>query len=147
MPAPTHDADPPPPRRSRVEDEVLEILARADRPPTASEKARARMDEARFAARRTLTDRSRARALAASPIAFIGGSLLLAIVAVAMRPFSPLLGVLLGLASAGLLLAVWLDRRPRPQGGPRWRGRDLGDGPRLPDFERFRERWRNPPDR
>lgn len=146
MPAPTHDPDPTP-RRSRVEDEVLEILARADRPPTPSEQARARLDEARFAARRSMTRRQGWRDVARSPIALLAGSLLLAVLAAFARSFAPPIGVLLGLASAAAFFAVWFERRPRPSGPTRWRGRDLDAGPRLPDLGRFRDRWRVPPER
>jgi hypothetical protein len=145
MPAPTHDPEPAP-RRSRMEDEVLEILYRADRPPTTGEKARARIDEARVAARRSLGAHRFGRSFRAGPLALLIGSLLLAIAAAALRSVAPPLAVLLGLGSAGMLLAIWFDRRPRPSASTRWRGRDL-DGPRLPDIERFRERWRNPSDR
>lgn len=146
MPAPTHDPEPTP-RRSRMEDEVLEILYRADRPPTTGEKARARIDEARFAARQSLTTRRHRRSFRAGPLALIVGSLLLAAAAAALRSVVPPLAVLLGLGSAVMLLAIWFDRRPRPSASTRWRGRDLDSGPRLPDIERFRQRWRNPPDR
>lgn len=146
MPAPTHDPEPTP-RRSRMEDEVLEILYRTDRPPTTGEKARARIDEARLSAQRSLATKRFGRSFRAGPLALLVGSLLLAIAAAFLRSYVPLLAVLLGLGSAAMLLAVWFDRRPRPSASTRWRGRDLDDGPRLPDIERFRERWRNPRDR
>jgi hypothetical protein len=149
MPAPTN-APEPSPRRSRVEDEVLEILMKADRPPTSGEKARVRIDEARIKAHRSLAARpglqARAQNLARSPFGLIVGSLVLAIVAAMMRSAFAPLAVLLGLGSAAMLLALWFDRRPRPETGQRWRGRDLDDGPRMPDIERFRQRWKTGPD-
>ncbi len=146
MPAPTQDPEPTP-RRSRMEDEVLEILYRADRPPTTGEKARARIEEARFTARQTISSQRRGRSIRLGPLALIVGSLALAIVAAMLRSAVPFLAVVLGLASVAMLLAVWFDRRPQPPSGMRWRGRDLDPGPRLRDIERFRERWRNPPER
>lgn len=145
MPAPTHDSEPTP-RRSRMEDEVLEILYRADRPPTTGEKARARIDEARFAARRSFATKRFGPSVRIGPLALMIGSLVLAVAAAALRGAAAPLAVLLGFGSAAMLLAIWFDRRPRPSASTRWRGRDL-DGPRLPDIERFRERWRNPSDR
>lgn len=130
-----------------MEDEVLEILYRADRPPTTGEKARARIDEARFAARQTISAQRVQRSVRVGPLALIVGSLLLAIVAAVLRSVVPPLAVLLGFVSAAMLLAVWFNRRPRPSESTRWRGQDLDPGPRLPDIERFRQRWRNPPDR
>lgn len=117
--------DPPPPEpRSRLEDEVLEILQRADRPPSNVIKFRAQVRQRRPAVRdraRTITRN------ALEPVTLLGASLVLAILAVFAEGIANWLGVFLGLSALAcfVLLFVLGFRRPRDVSQQRWRGRDI----------------------
>lgn len=125
-------------RRTRVEDEVLEILHRADRPPTAGEQVRAWSHDARRALGQ-LGGGDRFAVLR-GPLGALGGALLLALAGAFVRGSSPLLALLLGFASFVLFCSLWFGRGPGVAAGNRWRGRDLGPPPFRPDP--FRRRGR-----
>lgn len=134
------------PPRSRLEDEVLEILVRADQQPISLR------DHVR---RRTAGRASPAGGGAASrfgldrlgPGAFWIGSLAAAFLGMLTRDASPLLAALLGLVSAVLFAALWFRRSGSgPLEAKRWRGRDLDLGPGGPAWlEGLRDRFRRPP--
>lgn len=114
------------PRQSRLDAELQEILARADRPPTASEQARASVREVVF----TLKSRpAPAWTAKLAPLAPLALALLLALLGAMSRSFSPVLATLLGIGAAISLVRLWLPSGPSGKSGPRWRGQDLSDPP------------------
>jgi hypothetical protein len=134
-----HEADQPGGRRSRLEDEVLEILYRTDRPPTARDRIRARL-QARAAKARAVARRHDKVAVQVD-----SGVLLIACLAAAMLAYlvsdaSPLAGRLLGLLSVALLLIPIVRSLVGPQSARKkqWRGRDvdLSSPPRPLWFDR-----------
>jgi len=133
--------DPPSAGRSRVETEVLEILERADRDPTIADRMRAKTLETRVALNRRSAP---GRPANLTPGILLAGSVLLAIAAAALRGVSPLLAVLLGFASFGMLAALWFDRGQSLPSGSRWRGRDLGPDGGPDTVEPGNDRWRGP---
>lgn len=114
--------EPPASGRSRVESEVLEILERADRDPTIADRMRAKSWETRAALGRQAVP---TRPDKLTPGMLLIGSVLLAVAAAALRGVSPLLAVLLGLASFGMLAALWFDGGRQLPSASKWRGRDL----------------------
>jgi len=129
--------------RSRLEDEVLEILQRADREPSnvvrLSDAMRhrqrglsRRFGEARFAISLTSTNLL---------IACVG----LALVAVLVKDASPLAARLLGIASVIALVTLFVRAYVRPESSrtKRWRGRDIDlSSPSVPEW--FDRRFRRP---
>lgn len=133
--------EPPSAGRSRVESEVLEILERADRDPTIADKVRAKSLETRVALGRRATPGC-PRNL--TPSLLLLGSVLLAIAAAALRGVSPLLAILLGFASFGMLAALWFDRGQSMPSVSKWRGRDLDPRSGPDTVEPGNDRWRDP---
>ena len=147
---PADDAPPPPKPRSRLEDEVLEILARADQPVSLSDHVRRKMWRQRRAQAR------RAASGVANPFQRLGsgtlllGSLAVAFIANLVRPSSSLVATLLALVSVALLLSLYFVRHRGPgrQNIKTWRGRDIDlSPPQQPLGEWWRERFRRPPRR
>lgn len=133
--------EPPASGRSRVESEVLEILERADRDPTIADKVRAKSWETRVALGRPTAP---ARSGTLTPGMLLIGSVLLAVAAAALRGVSPLLAILLGLASFGMLAALWFDRGHSLPSASRWRGRDLDPRSGPDTIGPGNDRWRGP---
>ena len=145
----TQDDQPPREgRRSRLEDEVLEILHRTDKPASFGDHLRRKA-----ARRRRQRLGSWGRSLSGFGRGVGAGTLLigcfaLAFLAAMVRDTSALLANLLALAS--LLLLVWpiVDRYRRPDRGnvKTWRGRDLDLSPPPPAWiGSLRDRFRRPP--
>ncbi len=111
-----------PPKRSRVEDEVLEILQKADRPPTVADQVRAKAREGKVTLGRAAISQDRFDLR--GPLGALLGSLL--------RGVSPLLASLLGVLAFALFCSLWFAPSTGPGTGNRWRGRDLGDLPGRP---------------
>jgi hypothetical protein len=118
-------------RRSRLEDEVLEILHRSDRPPTFTERLRARR---RSVVRGVQHHRSSARFDLGS--LFDSGAWFLAFVSLGVVAYlvgdaSPLLARILALACVALLAIAIVRSLARPNRGAvkRWRGRDIDISP------------------
>jgi len=138
--------DRPNPPRSRLEDEVLEILVRADQPTSLRDHVRRR-------ARRQRRERLGAAArsvpsfAAAGPGTFLIACVALAFLATLVRDASAALAALLALASVACLAMVAVRRRGAGGSGPKtWRGRDLDPGPSTPPWvESLRDRFRGPP--
>lgn len=133
------------PRRTRLEDEVREILVRADHPTSLRDHV-----QRRTARRPPMRAKQRA---AWTPAALGGGlswiaSMAFALLGVMVQSSSPLLGGLFGIASAVALAMLWL-RRGGASAGPapkRWRGRDLDFGPGSSAWlDGMRDRFRRPP--
>ncbi len=130
--------------RSRLEDEVLEILTRADRPPTMRERLEhaARDGESRL--RRA--SRSAPAGISIGPGALLLASFALALLGSALAGSSHLLGFLFGLASFVCLALLWAPRFNVGGGAKRWRGRDLGPTTSNAQWlDDLRERFRKPP--
>ena len=139
--------DRPNPPRSRLEDEVLEILVRADQPTSFRDHVRRRAQRERRE-RFTSAARSLPSFAAAGPGTFLVACLALAILATLVRDASGFLAALLALASVASLAMVAVRRRGGAGGtGPKtWRGRDLDPGPSTPAWvESLRDRFRGPP--
>jgi hypothetical protein len=116
----------PPRKPSRLETELNDILAKADRPPSPiiQFKARARRRRYAWLGRR----RSWRPRFEASRFNLLLLTIGLAVLAVIVSQVSPILGKFLAYASIGVL--VWLLARslirPKSASGPkRWRGRDI----------------------
>lgn len=142
------DSDPTPPRapRTRLEDEVLEILHRAERPPSLADRVQREAWRYRGRLARRSVPLRAPRAL--GPGAFLLGSLLVAAVGALVHDAVPLLGFLAGLLSFALLVLLWVPRFGGGAGGKRWRGRDLDLSGRDPAWlEGMRDRFRRPPSR
>ncbi len=139
----------PPPRRSRLEDEVREILVRADQPASFTDHVRRKAQRQR---REQLAQASRIvpQFDTLGPEAFLIGCFVAAFLATLVRSSSPLLAQLLAIVSVALLAMVWV-RRHGGSGGSRikqWRGRDIDLSPPPPAWvESIRDRFRRPPSR
>lgn len=134
----------PHPSRSRLEDEVLEILTRADRPPTFGERLRRAVREARPPLRRAA--RFAPGAIQVGPGVLLAASFILAFVGSRIGPHSGLLGFLCGLASFVCLALLWAPRFNVGSGPKRWRGRDLGPSSSNAQWlDDLRDRFRRPP--
>jgi hypothetical protein len=145
------DPEPPTGKRSRLEDEVLEILYRSDRPPTANERLRASL-------------RQTSRSLRTRRSGFIGRIVdrldsglwlavfvVLGIVAFFIKNTSPFLArVLVVICLAMLVLAIVRSfRRPNRGQVKTWRGRDIDFSPptRPLWFDKVFRGQRRPPKR
>lgn len=122
------DSQPSPERqapRSRLEDEVIEILNKADRPPSNVVKFQSRVRQQRYAApnrMRSIAGRVQITGLSIM-IAMIGFAILAAVI----EDSSPLLGKILAIASICCLIALFVRRWVKPE-QPQiktWRGRDI----------------------
>lgn len=125
------------PKRSRVEDEVLEILQKADRPPTIADQVRLRAREGKVTLGGTTT--SQILLGLQGPLAPLVGAVAAALLGALLRELSPLLATMLGVVAFGLFCSVWFAPSPGSGPGNRWRGRDLGDLPGRPPSA-----WRRP---
>jgi len=138
-----------PPHRSRLEDEVLEILARADQPTSLSDHIRRRT----AARRRARFAHAFAWVTSRSPVvsdgAMLVASLVTAIVAMLIVHDSALAARILAVVSIVLLLAPIVLHYRRPRSTIKtWRGRDMDLRPGPPDWvESLRDRFRRPPRR
>lgn len=136
----------PQPPRSRLEDEVLEILHRAEQPTSLR-------DHLRRTAQRRRRERMAAAAgsvpswSSAGPGTFLLACLALALLATLIRDASAALGALLAIASVACLVMVAVRRGGGDGSGPKsWRGRDLDPTPTTPAWvDSLRDRFRGPP--
>ncbi|MDP9354898.1 MAG: hypothetical protein M3R02_06370 [Chloroflexota bacterium] len=136
-----------PHRRSRMEDEVLEILYRTDQPSSFADHVRrktARQCQSRLSTVSRYPRLLRQTGPGTMLVASIGAALL----AVLVKDASAILATLLALASVSLLLApiVGRYRRPGQSDVKRWRGRDIDLSPPPPAWVgSLRDRFRKPP--
>lgn len=146
----SHDHDKEHGHRSRLEDEVIEILTRADRPPTFAERARANVRRAQQVLNRRLRHNRRNVLGRLGMGSWLLVSAVAAIGALVLADSSPFLARLLAIVAIAAF-AVPIVVRWRHPGEPevkRWRGKDVDfrDGP--PDvLDEFRRRFRRPPKR
>ncbi|HEX5498546.1 MAG TPA: hypothetical protein VFX03_04930, partial [Thermomicrobiales bacterium] len=127
-----------------LEDEVLEILTRADRPPTLRERLRRSARDAWRPLRRA--SRINLGAIQVGPGVLLAASFLLAFLGSLLSPHSGLVGFLCGLAGFVCLALLWAPRFNVGSGPKRWRGRDLGPASSNPQWlDDLRDRFRRPP--
>lgn len=125
------DNEPSSPRRSRLEDEVLEILYRSDRSPTFADRLRAASRRARTSVRR------RPRLGIGEFLArldsgmWLAACVLVGIAAFFVRNASPLLARVLAVLCLAMILLAIVRSFGRPDRGSvkRWRGRDIDFSP------------------
>lgn len=125
------DPEPPSGRRSRLEDEVLEILYRSDRPPSFSERVRASLR------RVSRTFGRRRSGLLGDAIARFDAGLWLVVcvvfgvVAFFVRDASPFLARMFAILCLGLIVLAIVRSFGRPNRGSvkQWRGRDIDMSP------------------
>lgn len=140
-----------PPPRSRLEDEVLEILYRTDQPASFTDHVRRKAAQQRQ--RRVNDATSSIRGLL--PAQWTSGSLLIAafvvaFLAILVRDTSAVLATLLALASVILLIWPIIERFRRPDQSDikRWRGQDMDFRPPPPPWvQSLQDRFRRPPRR
>jgi hypothetical protein len=125
------DPESPPPRRSRLEDEVLEILYRSDRPTSFSDRLRAasRRAGSSLRVRRSFgVGEFVSRLDAGMWLAVWVG---LGIVAYVVRDASPLLARILAVVCLAMIVFAIVRSFGRPGRGSikRWRGRDIDISP------------------
>jgi hypothetical protein len=152
---PDGESRPPGKQRSRLEDEVLEILQRTDTPVSISEHVRRKVAQERR--ERVQRWRHEAQSLPSRLGAFSGifGFAILGFLAFLLRGTSPLLATILAILSVVVLFLPVVDRYRNGQQGSttkRWRGRDMDLSYRPPGssgqpawFEHLRNRFRKPP--
>jgi hypothetical protein len=152
---PDGDAPPPGKPRTRLEDEVLEILQRTDTPVSMSEHVRRKVAQERR--ERAQRWRNEALSLPSRLGAFSGifGFAILGFLAFLVRDASPLLATILAVLSVIVLFLPVVDRYrngPQSSSSKRWRGRDMDFSSRPPGssgqpawFEHLRDRFRRPP--
>ncbi|MDP9369117.1 MAG: hypothetical protein M3Q03_12710 [Chloroflexota bacterium] len=136
-----------PPRRSRMEDEVLEILYRTDQPTSFADHVRRKTTRQRRSRLSTIS-RSFRTTQQLGPGTMLLASIGAALLAVLVKDASAILATLLALASVSLLLApiVGRYRRPGRSDVKRWRGRDIDLNPPPPAWVgSLRDRFRKPP--
>jgi hypothetical protein len=136
-----------PPRSSRVEREILEILEKseAEQAPVVSIQEAARRRRASVQSRMSnVPSRDWREIFLTSDIARLVGAFALAIIAAGLSGVSGLLSSLLAIIAVLVFFSLWIPSRPSGFGGgsgPRWRGQDLHDngppdwlrrGPKLP---------------
>lgn len=147
MKHPTTDADEPTPSRSRVEDEVLEILARTDQPLPFRDHVRRRASRQRRAQLGHAASKWW-KVPVVTPGMLLLGSFVVAIVASSVRSSSALLATLLAVMSIGLFSCLYVQRFRRQPGSDvkRWRGRSIGVDDTTPDWlNNARQRMKRPP--
>ncbi|MER3438548.1 MAG: hypothetical protein C4346_13720 [Chloroflexota bacterium] len=115
-------------KHSRLEEEIEEILMKADRPPTPWERLRAFL---RRRPRVLSAARARSRLHRLEGGAFLAGAALTAVAAFLLRDASHLLARSLAVIAVILLLTpiVLSFAGPRNESAKRWRGREIIDVP------------------
>lgn len=138
----------PPPKRSRLEEELLEILERADRPPLKPIALRSAADRAAWRARlrgRSWMTLLGSRARSGGWTVILAGMVAAIVGNVVVEPFSPLLArLLLYVAVVAIVLGfVQLYRdSSRGDGAKTWRGRPMDLNRRGRDLEDRFDQWR-----
>ncbi len=143
------------PTRTRLEEEVLEILQRSDTPVSMSDHVRRKVAQERR--ERSQRWRQEAASLPSRLGSFSGifGFAALGFLAFILRDVSPFLATILAVLSVVVLFLPVIDRArngPQSSSGKRWRGRDMDFSSRPPGmggqpawFETLRDRFRKPP--
>jgi hypothetical protein len=124
------------PPRSRLEDEVLEILTKSDRPPSNVVKFQSKVRQKRYTAPNRL--RASTANVRITSFSLLVAMIVLAILAAVIEDRSALIGRVLALLSLACLIALFVRRWVRPE-QPQiktWRGRDVDfrPPPRRPEW-------------
>lgn len=146
LPPPPENNDPP--RRTRLESEVLEILEQSDRPISFSEKVRARAERERMERRTEMLNRVRHFWTELTPGMMLIGAIFAAFLTWWVQDLSGILARLFAVTSVGLILApiIMRFRQPSQPTTPRWRGRDMNSSISQPDwYNEMRDRFKRPP--
>jgi hypothetical protein len=117
--------DPTPPNSSRIEDEIREILERADRPPTVIDQVRSRSSAGQDTLRNALQLRPTGNP---SPRISLAVSFGAAVAAALLSGPVPWLAVVLAFLSFAALASLWFNRSEPVVGRTKWRGQELGSG-------------------
>lgn len=123
--------EPPSGRRSRLEDEVLEILYRSDRPPSFSDRLRANLQRTRGTFHAGRQGQFSALIARLDSGLWLVVCLGLGILAYVIKSTSPLLARVLVIACVTALVLAIVRPSGRSDYGPvkRWRGRDMDFSP------------------
>lgn len=136
---------PSPPPRSRLEDEVREILVRSERNTPLSDRVRRTARRPRLRLVQPPRQRSTWTARI-GPGSLWLGSIAVAILASAVRDSSQLLATLLALISVGLFVSLYIRRPGDPMSTKYWRGQPLDLRPKSSNWlDQLRDRFRRPP--
>ncbi len=122
------DGKDPAEHRSRLETEVLEILERADKPPSNVIKFKSEVRRRRYRSMAQLARLATIHETVLEPIFLFGAMIAFAIGGALLNHSSDLVGSLLGYASIvalALLLVTGWRAKSRGQPIKRWRGRDI----------------------
>ena len=143
------NASDPEERSSRLEREVLEILERANTPPSPVESMQATVRRQRASASARLSGGGRPGWWPRNwpqDLFRLATALVLAIAAAMIAEAFRFGGLVLAIASAIAFFSLWVQPRTSGLGKPtRWRGRDLNDRDDPPSFDLGRIlRWRGP---
>ena len=143
------------PARTRLEEDVLEILQRTDTPVSMSDHVRRKVAQERRERANHWRDRVASFPALLGSFSGIFGFALLGLLAFVVRDVSPLLATVLAILSMILLFLPVIDRArggSQSASGKRWRGQDMDFSPRPPTlsgqpawFETLRDRFRRPP--
>jgi len=142
------------PNRTRLEEEVLEILQRTDTPLSMSDHVRRKVAQERRERARRWSRTATSLPQRLGSFSGIFGFAVLGFLAFVVRDLSPLLATILAIASVVVLLIPIISgvRSPRGSTNRRWRGRDMdsfpssyGPSSQPAWFEHLRQRFRRPP--
>lgn len=143
------DTPPPTPgRRSRLEDEVAEILARADKPASLTDHVRRKTQRQRQQRVQASVNRFSSWGVGLDANSFLIGFVVAALLAGFLRDSSALLARLSAIVGIVCLLApiVLRFKSPRQPTIKQWRGRSIDLSPQGPEWvNSLRDRFRKPP--
>ena len=143
------DTPPPTPgRRSRLEDEVAEILARADKPASLTDHVRRKTQRQRQQRVQASVNRFPSWGAGLDANSFLIGFVVAALLAGFLRDSSALLARLSAIVGIVCLLApiVLRFKNPRQPTIKQWRGRSIDLSPQGPEWvNSLRDRFRKPP--
>lgn len=136
-----------PPKRSRLDDEVLEILQKADAPPPKPVALRSAADRTIWRTRlraRGWTSQIASRLRGGGWSVIVAGMVLAVLANVLIEPLSPILARGLLYAGVALIVAgfVRLYRGGSRSGGKLWRGKRVDMGRSGIDWDDKADEWR-----
>ena len=134
--------------RSRLEDEVLEILNRADKPTSISDHVRRKTQRQRQQRLPSSVNRVSSWRAGLDANSFLIGFVVAALLAGFLRDSSALLARLFAIVGIVCLLApiVLRFKSPRQPTIKQWRGRSIDLSPQGPEWmNSLRDRFRRPP--
>ena len=138
------DPDRSPKSNSRLEDEVREILVRADQPASFTEHLQRKAQRRRRGQWNATVASASARWARLGAGGSLVGAIVVAFIASWVRSSSPLLATLLALFSVALIVSLYVQRYrgPGQRQTKQWRGRDLDVSPPPAWVGSLRDRFR-----